>query len=100
MVTRKHSSRTRTFRCSSHLLEGVSGWRVSVQRVSAWEGGVYPRGVCLPGGGLPRGCLPNLSGGGACQTRPLWTEFLTHACENITFPQLRLQMVKMLCEVK
>ena len=25
----------------------------------------------------------------------LWTEFLTHACENISFPQLRLRMVKM-----
>ena len=24
---------------------------------------------------------------------PLWTEFLTHACENITFPQLLLQVV-------
>ena len=24
---------------------------------------------------------------------PLWTEFLTHACENITFPQLLLLMV-------
>ena len=24
----------------------------------------------------------------------LWTEFLTHACENITFPQLRLRTVK------
>ena len=26
---------------------------------------------------------------------PLWTEFLTHACENITFPQLLLLTVKM-----
>ena len=26
---------------------------------------------------------------------PLWTEFLTHACENITFPQLRYRTVKM-----
>ena len=24
---------------------------------------------------------------------PLWTEFLTHACENITFPQLHLRTV-------
>ena len=24
---------------------------------------------------------------------PQWTEFLTHACENITFPQLLLQTV-------
>ena len=25
----------------------------------------------------------------------VWTEFLTHACENITFPQLLLRTVKM-----
>ena len=25
---------------------------------------------------------------------PLWTEFLTHSCKNITFPQLRLRTVK------
>ena len=24
--------------------------------------------------------------GGGCTPLPLWTEFLTHACENITFP--------------
>ena len=33
------------------------------------------------------GCTPPL---------PPWTEFLTHACENITFPQLLLRMVKMI----
>ena len=32
--------------------------------------------------GLPRG-----------EYTPLWTEFLTHACENITFPQLLLRTV-------
>ena len=44
---------------------------------------------CL-GGCLPRreGCLP-----GGCTPPPLWTEFLTHACENITFPQLLLRTV-------
>ena len=74
--------------------------------------GLAVGGGCLSGRCLPRGCLP----GGVCpsacwdsqppgQTRgvsalvhagihtPLWTEFLTHACENITFPQLRLRMV-------
>ena len=29
-----------------------------------------------------------------CSDRLLWTEFLAHACENITFPQLRLRTVK------
>ena len=31
---------------------------------------------------------------GVWQTSPPWTEFLTHTCENITFPQLRLRTVK------
>ena len=36
-----------------------------------------------------------LGGGSACNAWPpsLWTEFLTHACENITFPQLLLRAV-------
>ena len=46
--------------------------------------GVCPGGVCL-GGGVH---LPPL------------TEFLTHACENITFPQLRLRRVIMEFYVK
>ena len=47
--------------------------------MSAWPGGVcLARGVC-PGGEY---------------TTPLWTEFLTQACENITFLQLRLRTVK------
>ena len=29
-----------------------------------------------------------------CTSPPPWTEFLTHACENITFPQLLLRTVK------
>ena len=59
----------------------------------------------LPGGGecaargmyLPEGCtcqrvyLPQCMLG---YTLPLWTEFLTHASENITFPPLRLRTVK------
>ena len=82
-----HSSRMRTVRCSSRLLgEGVcllggcrkTGGVCSAQGVSA--GG----GWCLPGGGcLPRGVYTSL----------LWTKFLTHACENITFPQFRLRTV-------
>ena len=39
--------------------------------------------VCLGGG-----CLP---GGRGVYTFPLWTEILTHTCENITFPQLHLR---------
>ena len=51
--------------------------------VSAQEG-VSARGCLMAGGCLPLGLY----------TSPLWTEFLTSACENITFPQLRLRTVK------
>ena len=46
-------------------------------------------GVCLPGEGcLPRGRGVCLGEGVSVQggVHPLWTEFLTHASENITFP--------------
>ena len=55
----------RTVQCSDRLREGVSA-----------RGGVFLEWGVYPGG-----------------VHPLWTEFLTHACENITFPKLRLQMV-------
>ena len=69
--------------------------------VSAWSGGGV---VCLPGPGgggclvsaWSGGGLPGLGGGyiPACAEAdtlppPLWTEFLTHACENIILAQLR-----------
>ena len=60
------------------------------------RGFVPARGVCTCWGGggcsCPGGCLP---GGGVYPSLywgrplPLWTEFLTHACENITLLQLR-----------
>ena len=75
MRTRIHSSTMCTIHCSSHLPEGMSA-----QGVFVWEG-VCPGGgsVCL-GGFCPGDCTPP------------WTEFLTHARENITFPQLRLRI--------
>ena len=69
-------------------------WGVSANGVSALGGYLPCR--CLSGGVV---CLVGLSaqGVGVCQDGcvhlPLWTEFLTHACENITFPQLRLRTV-------
>ena len=76
-------------------------WGVSAQGVSAClsggclprasaQGGVCPGAVCLEGV-----CL---SAGGVYTSPTLWTEFLTHACENITFPQLLLRTVKRVYE--
>ena len=52
----------------------------------AWSGGGLVRGVPGPGG-----CLPGPGGEvvsqHALRQTPLWTEFLTHASENISLPQ-------------
>ena len=87
----------RTVGCSSRLPaggvclpRGVSPKGVA-QRVSA-QGGV------CPGGCLPReGCVSQYA---LRQIPPLWTEWLTDGCKNITFPQLRLWKVKFLVLVK
>ena len=80
LVTRMHSSRMRTGRsltvCCSLLPGGclLPG------------GGCLLRGVSALGGSAPGG----VSQHALRQTPPpLWTEFLTHACENITLAQLR-----------
>ena len=70
-ITRMHSSRMSTVRCSCSGRLGGGG------------------GVCLGAVCPGRGCVC-VSGG---YTPSLWTEFLTHACENITFLQLLLWMV-------
>ena len=67
LYTRMQSSRMRTVRCSSRLLLG---------------------GVCS-GGCLPRGDVSQYAPRQTLPLPPLWTEFLTHASENITLPQLR-----------
>ena len=53
------------------------------------EGGVPARGVYLPGGCTCPGGVPAWGGVPAhvLPPLPLWTEFLTHATENITLPQ-------------
>ena len=50
-------------------------------------GGVPARGVYLPGGLPARGGVPAQRGVPAQVLPPPWTEFLTHATENITLPQ-------------
>ena len=57
--------------------------RVWAQGMSAW--GMFFQG-CLPRGGVCWKCAPVHAG--ICTPFPPWTEFMTHAFENITFPQL------------
>ena len=82
--TRMHSSRMRTVRCSGRrggVFPGVSDQGVSVRGLSNKGEGVSAQGV-YPSMHWAGGCLPQCMLG---YTRPhLWTEFLTHACENIT----------------
>ena len=130
--TRMHSNRMPTERaftvCRSLLLGGGGtwslGWGGGVPAWSrggvyppdpgaggcTWSGGVWSRGVYLPGprGGVPawswggctwsEGVVPGgyLIRGGTClvwggvylvRYSPPWTEFLTHASENITLPE-------------
>ena len=61
LTNKKHSSRMRTVRSSSRLPGG---------------------GGCPPEGCLPRGCVSQH----ARRQTPLWTEWLTDRCKNITFP--------------
>ena len=70
-----HSSRMRTVRSSSRLLGGVC-------LSACWDTHTPGPG---PGHPPPWQTPPG----------PLWTEFLTHTCENIAFPQLRLRTVMM-----
>ena len=103
-----HSSRMCTVRCSGRRKGGWVSDQGGVSRgvvCVSDQGGVCPsvcwdsaycplqwpsegvsaRGVCARGWCvcLTRGCLPS-----ACwDTPPLWTEFLTDACENSTFPR-------------
>ena len=49
---------------------------------------------CIPVGCVPSAAVAVSGGGGVSARHPPWTEFLTHACENITFLQLHLRMVK------
>ena len=76
----------RTARFSGHLGGGLS----AQEGVYAWEGlylGGGGGGVCL---GMYTHTLPIAYWD--TYTPPKSTEFLTHACENITFPQLMLRV--------
>ena len=62
------------------------------------QGVCMPRGCACPGGVHAQGCAcpGGVHAGGHAMHAPPRTEFLTHACENITFPQLLLRAVKIL----
>ena len=67
---------------SSHVCDQFLESSVCLGTVSA-RGDVCQGGVCLGGdcpGGVSQHAMEQIP-------PPLWTEFLTHACENITFPQ-------------
>ena len=75
-----HTAHLLTVSPNMHRARGVSAPRV----VSA------PGGCLLPGGVCSQGCLLLARGvvsQHALRQTPLWTEFLTHATENITLPQ-------------
>ena len=93
-ITSMHSSRMSTVRCSSRFLGGGGGCPGGGGYPSmhwAEGGGVYPSmhwtGGVYPSMHWTGGCLPGVAA--TTRTRhPSWTEFLTHASENITLPQL------------
>ena len=76
------------------LPEELSAWECPPKGLSAWglsawgclpKGVSAKRGVCL-GYVYQRGCLAQV----------LWTERMTHTCENITFLQLPLRVISTL----
>ena len=69
--------------CSSTALGGVCSGGVSA------PGGVCSGGVCSRGVSAPEGVVYPSMQWDRPPPPPLWTEFLTHAAENITLPQLR-----------
>ena len=84
MWTKKHSSRMLT---AVAVGGGVCFWEGGSGGVSA-QGGVCPGGVC-PGVSARGGVYPSMH----WADTPLWTEWLTDRCKNITFLQLRLRAV-------
>ena len=91
IITRMHSSRTRTARFKGHLYRRGSAQRLGV------EGGVcrgcVSRG-CLPGGSVqgvytPAHCMLGYKRSPPPENR------MTDRCKNISFPQLRLRAVIM-----
>ena len=107
-----HSSRMRTVCCSGHLKRwGVYPGRGCLPRgcVCKGAGGVCPgvgvsaqEGVCLGGWCLPRGgvCLEGVVVSSLLGYLPRGVVYTyTDTCNNITFPQLLLRMVIIMCQI-
>ena len=99
-----HSSRMRTVRCSGHLSCHACMPLATHTPLPHMPPAMHASLPHLPHTPLPHThpchtCLPlathaPLPRMPPCHTpHPMWTEFLTHACENITFPQLLLRTV-------
>ena len=84
-ATRMHSSRMSTDRCSGRL-------SCHALPLPAMHAPYHACPLVMHAATCPPACMPP-------QPPPrmalLWTEFLTHTCENITFPQLLLRTLKM-----
>ena len=99
ITTRLHSSRMPTTNALTISPSMLCSGGVCFQGDVCYGGSLPPggcllQGVSAPGVSASGGCL--LQGGiPACTEAdtPLWTEFLTHAYENITLPKLRLRAV-------
>ena len=84
LSTRMHSSRMHTARTLT-----ISGGCTCPRGCACpggvpAQGGTCPGGCTCPGGYLPKAGVPAR---GVPSGLPPWTEFLTHASENITLPQ-------------
>ena len=93
--------------CLSEKVGTLANWidgrrTINFQQECIPVGCVPSAAITISGGGV---CLGAQGGGGICVSQqstgqtpppPLWTEFLTRACESITFPQLLLRTVKIM----
>ena len=99
---RMHSSRMCTTRLSGRSGRGGRGVQgcVCVSGVSVWgclSRGVYTQWTRRQTPSLHAGIHPHPLYAGIHAPHPLWTQWQTDGCKNITFPQLRLWVVKSWC---
>ena len=99
-MTRLHSSARLLTICPRGCLAGEVSTQGGVCPGGVCPRGCLPRGVSAQGGVCPRvrwgclpgGCLPRAvsARGGSATNQPPWTEFLSHASENITLQAVKI----------